>query len=402
LRRSWIVFGLAGALVIVGALVYRPSASASNPRVPASDDEVLQRVPSSKGDPREMRRAELRASLARNPKDVRAATSLARLDVEASRARSDPRYLGYAQAALAPWWDLPDAPTDVLVLRATIRQSQHDFEGSLADLDRVVAHDPGSAQTWITRAVVLTVLGRYDEARKSCDPLDQLAPRLVVTVCRSGIDAVTGQAQPAQGRLKAAVAEAGLSLAPEVRAWAVSTLGEIATRLGRDAEAEQLFQNALAIDADDPYVIAALADLWLDEGRPKEAAKLVESRIDNDGLLLRLVLAEKAAGLPSERTHEDMLASRYDASRLRGDTVHQREQARFELGVRGDAKAALPLATANWKVQHEPWDVRILLECALAAGDAEAARPATLHVEQSHLEDPHIAALVTQIHARLR
>lgn len=36
-----------------------------------------------------------------------------------SRARSDPRYLGYAQAALGTWWDSP-SPPEVRVLRATI------------------------------------------------------------------------------------------------------------------------------------------------------------------------------------------------------------------------------------------------------------------------------------------
>ncbi len=44
------------------------------------------------------------------------------------RARSDPRYLSYAEAALGPFWDLPSPPNDVLVLRATVRQSVHDFD----------------------------------------------------------------------------------------------------------------------------------------------------------------------------------------------------------------------------------------------------------------------------------
>ena len=35
------MFGAIGALVVVGALVYRPAIGASTPRTPTHDDEVL-------------------------------------------------------------------------------------------------------------------------------------------------------------------------------------------------------------------------------------------------------------------------------------------------------------------------------------------------------------------------
>src|SRR5262245_23210282 len=78
------------------------------------------------------------APVALVPGDLAQAVAAARADIDAARARSDPRYLGYAQAALAPWWDAPDAPPDVLLLRATIRQHVHDFDGALTDLSAVL------------------------------------------------------------------------------------------------------------------------------------------------------------------------------------------------------------------------------------------------------------------------
>ena len=60
------------------------------------------------------------------------------------------------------------------------------------------------------------------------------------------------------------------------------------------------------------------------------------------------------------------IAARYDDSRLRGDTVHRREEARFVLGVKHDARGALALARGNWEVQREPWDLRVFLAAALA------------------------------------
>jgi predicted Zn-dependent protease len=284
----------------------------------------------------------------------------------------------------------------VLVLRATIRQSLHDFDGALADLDRVVATVPDDAQAWITRSVVLGVRGRYDEAKASCRPLARLAPEIVVAVCETSIDALTGHASPAYDRLQSALARAqGVSSAETE--WAASTLGEIAVRLGRDADAERAFEAALGIDPDDAYVVAAYADLLLDLGRPAEAAKLCAGKLDNDNLLLRLALAERAEKSPGADAHAEILRARYAASRLRGDTVHRREESRFELGVRGDPASALRLAVANWDVQHEPWDLRVLLAAARAAHDPGAAAPVLAFLDAHHLEDPRIGALAAAL-----
>jgi Tfp pilus assembly protein PilF len=398
MKRSVAVFGAAGLLILVGALFFRPTAKADAPRVPSDDSEVLERLPTGAGNAQERERERLRQGLAAHPDDLRTALTLARLDIETSRARSDPRYLGYAQAALGPWWDLPSPPSEVLVLRATIRQSSHDFEGALSDLDRVVAAAPDDAQAWITRSVVLAVRGRYDEARSSCRPLGRLAPELVLVVCETSIDAVTGAAGPAYDRLEQTIARAP-RLSPAENEWARSTLGEIALRLGHDADAESNFRAALAIDPDDAYVLAAYADLLLDLERPEEAAKLLAGRTDNDGLLLRLALAARHTKGPDAAAYAATLGARFEASHLRGDTVHRREEARFELGIRGDARAALALAIANWGVQREPWDVRVLLESALAAGDVAAARPALAFRDEHHVEDPRIAAIVAKLRA---
>jgi hypothetical protein len=86
------------------------------------------------------------------------------------------------------------------------------------------------------------------------------------------------------------------------------------------------------------------------------------------------------------------LSARFDASHLRGDTVHRREESRFALGLLHDAPRALELAKANWDVQKEPWDVRVLLEAAAAAHDTAAAKPALDFLDRNHLEDPRIRA----------
>ena len=60
-----------------------------------------------------------RAALARAPGNLALALQVARRYSELGRVTGDPRYSGYAQAALLPWWDQAEPPRDVLLLRAT-------------------------------------------------------------------------------------------------------------------------------------------------------------------------------------------------------------------------------------------------------------------------------------------
>jgi tetratricopeptide (TPR) repeat protein len=396
MRSSFIVFGVTAALIVAGAAAFHPSARAGAPRLPTDDAEVLQRTTAGAGDRRTRREAELRRALAVNPADLATALRLARFDIEQARARSDPRFLGYAQAALARWWDDPAAPADVLVLRATIRQSLHDFVGSLADLDVVVARDPDNAQAWITRSVVLTVRGRYDEALASCAPLERLSPPLVSAVCVGSVEAVTGRAESAYARIENALVAAA-SVTPDEHAWAASTLAETATRLGRVDDAERQFRVALAVDPNDGYVLGAFADLLLDAGRAPEVVRLLADRTDNDGLLLRLTLAETATGSPEARGHADMIAARFDAAHLRGDRLHLREESRFELGLRHDAARALAVAVEDFAIQKEPWDVRVFVEAAAAARRPDAALPVLDFLDAHRLEDPHITTVARSL-----
>lgn len=100
-KRSQLVFAATGVLIVVGAIFFRPPATADVPRLPHDDAEVIERLPLRASDPREPRereRARLHEILGTRPGDLRTGLALARLDIELSRARSDPRYLGYAQA----------------------------------------------------------------------------------------------------------------------------------------------------------------------------------------------------------------------------------------------------------------------------------------------------------------
>lgn len=377
-----------------------------------ADDAVVAHVPARGADASAREVERLRAALRTAPLDLAAATRLARLDVTAARDRADPRFLGRAEAALAPWWDRTDAPAEVLLLRATIRQARHEFQPALADLDTLVARSPGSvappilAQAWLTRAVVLGVIARYADALASCARLDGLASPFVQAACQAPWLGLTGRPASAATALAAALDRA--SSAAEV-AWGRSLLADLARAAGDDRGAEALLRSVLSIAPTDGLARATLADLLLDGGRPGEVAALVAGHEEDDALLLRLALAEAQSSppAPSPRapaatdarldTAAAVMAARFRASRERGDVVHRREEARFVLAVTHDPARALGLAAANWEVQREPADARVLLEAALAARSPGAARAALEWVDATHLAWPRLRALAAAL-----
>jgi hypothetical protein len=122
------------------------------PYRPASDTQILERLPFKPNDPVAREMVQLRAELQQNPRDVDAAVRLARRYYNLVAEEGDPRYLGYAQAALVPWWDMPVPPIEVQVLRAGLGQFRHDFAAALDDLSKVIERDPGHAGARSLRA----------------------------------------------------------------------------------------------------------------------------------------------------------------------------------------------------------------------------------------------------------
>lgn len=361
------------------------------PFVPSDDAQVLERL-AERNTPQYRQLKALQAALASAPGDLSSATALAAAHIRIAREEGDPRYLGYAQSALAPWWRDQNAPTPVLVLRATIRQSLHDFDGAVADLGTALQREPRNAQALLTRATVLTVQGKYAAARSDCTALAKVAPEFYVVICVAAIDSVTGRARLASDSLTHALSRLP-RIDPVSRAYAETTLAEIAYRLG-DTAAQDHYTAALRADPRDLYLIGAYSDWLLDQGRYADVIPLVIKETRVDPLVLRLGLAQQALQRPDAVATIGTLRAQFDASRARGDVVHRREEARFELHLDRNPGKALALARENWGVQREPADLRILAEAAAATGDAEALATVRHWLGETGLEYEGVSKLL--------
>jgi Tfp pilus assembly protein PilF len=365
------------------------------PYRPKDDAAVLERLPVRPADPITVELRRLRADLVAAPGDPAAAAALAQRYFELASAEGDPRYIGYAEAALRNWRG-KDAPVEVLFSRGLLRQYRHDFAGALADFEHALQRDPSHASARAWRAAIFMVQADYASAARECGALADRASALAATGCSAFVEATTGNTAGAYQRL----AES-LSREPDapgtLRLWTLTRLAEMAWRLGQTATAEGHFRDALALRITDNFLLAAYADFLLEQGRAAEVVGLLKEQQRSDTLLLRLAIAERHLKRPAARQHEQALADRFAAAALRGERLHLAEEARFLLDLKQQPRAALAAAAENWKAQREPRDAKILLEAAVAASDPQAAAPALRWLEETRFESEQLRRLAGQL-----
>ncbi len=372
----------AGALF----LGWLPMLLSAAPYRPTDEAMVLERLPAGAVSGR------LNAATAT---DAATAVVLARAWIARARQDADPRFLGYAEGALAPWWDAADAPIEIALLRATLLQSRHRFDEALAGINELLRRAPGNAQAVLTQATILRVQGRFEESARACERLASIAPGVPAQVCAASVTGLRGQLGLAADDLARILPSATAQSAP-IQLWYFAERADMAVRAGQPEQALQLYRMALQQTGGDAGLRAAIADILLDLGRPDEVAATVGEDANSELLLLRVAIAARDLGTPRPEL-EARLADAYAAARRRGDSPHLREEARFALEIQFDSIRALALAQENWKQQREPADALILAQAAVAAKRPAAIGVLLQWLQETSSQDTRIDAVLAQV-----
>ncbi len=382
-------------LFLAVSLLLAPVVSAE-PYLPTDSNEVIEAVPEALRGESGKEFAALRAKVDAEPGNRDAAVLFVRKCIEQGRRLSDPRYFGYAEAVLESRLKSASADPELLILRAMILERRHDFAAAKADLLRVVEDLPNSGQAWATLAGVQTVTGDLTAAKESCLKLAALVTPIASISCLSLVGSLTGTAEKSYEVLSSALVsqKSAGAVTPGEELWSLSILSEIAERLGKKAEAEGYYKKALQLDPNDAFTLSAYSDFLLTEKRAAEVKTMLAGKLSNDPLLLRLVIAEKQlndADLPS---HRKLLKSHLDAEIARGEGVHLRERAMFELFVDENAVSALESASENWESQKEAPDLLLLARSAVAAKNAGAMKKVEDWLTSTKWEDARVRELL--------
>lgn len=358
------------------------------PFMPTSDNQVIERLQPRKGplwDEVRLQRSRLEGA----PDSAAPRLAIARTYLQIHQGTGDPRFLGYAEAALLPWAHSSTAPIDVSLVRVHLLQAQHQFDKAGTLLDEILTRDSRQPDAWLQVASISQLRGDFTAARRACAHLIALGEPDIASGCLAAVQGMTG-ASAAGLDLLARQLAADAEPAPAISIWLRTLSAELATGLQRYPEAEEQFRRALRsseqeLGQSNVYLLTACADLLLEQGRYAAVVELLSAHTGPDSTLLRLARAEQQLGLPDRRRHVSELAARMAALVERGDRTHGREQAYFALYLQHDAHAALALAVENWAQQREVIDARLVLDAARSAGAPRAADPVREWIRASGL-----------------
>ena len=153
---------------------------------PTDAAEVLERLPMRPTDASARSLSQLRADVLLAAKETPAAPfaaiRLAEHYFDMAMALGDPRYLGYADAAIKPFAQAKSAA--LLGVRGQLRQYQHHFEAALDNFAAALQLDPQFASAHAWRSALFLVQARYPEAQKECLALQALGRATLYGGCQ--------------------------------------------------------------------------------------------------------------------------------------------------------------------------------------------------------------------------
>jgi tetratricopeptide (TPR) repeat protein len=310
---------------------------------------------------------------------------------------------------LQPWVSRADASGATLRVQADILQNRHDFSGAIRLLDAAIQREPRDAGARLMRASVKVVQGHSADARADCAAVLASGATAAGTVCLAQMFSVTGKLAQAETLLKTVLPRESASpqqvsyspvavpqtFSTQILGWAFWLQADCADRRGDFRAAEQYLRASLAATPTNEGVRAALSDLLIARGALHEAIAVVDLPAPSTGLLERRARAQQLlgdSGLSATRAQIDDLLSL--ASR-RGERPHLREEALLALDVDGNAERALELARANFEVQRETIDARLLVRAARAHGDRDAIETVAKWMRETGFEDRVLADIHT-------
>jgi tetratricopeptide (TPR) repeat protein len=252
----------------------------------------------------------------------------------------------------------------------------------------------------LTLANLDMVQGEYESAGRDCAQVAANNGYMLGIACVGNLRSYVGQAEQSLALLTQ-VDRGSKALPPALSAWIQGLLAETAERLGDWAGAETHYRKALELTPHDNFLLVAYADFLLDRNRPGDVVTLLSDYAQSDTAFLRLALAKAALHSPDVPLYTWIMGARFAALAQRGSDYFGREEVRFALHLQHDPQAALRMAERNWQVQRAPWDVRVLLEAALAARKPESAAPVLAFLRKTTLQDPIIEPLARQAEAAL-
>jgi len=369
------------ALFLLMFLVLTAVVSAA-PYTPKNDDKVvLQLQPLSDID---QQFQQLRVEWKKNPFETDVAAKLARLYLDRSQDRAGERYLGYAQAVLAPWENSPTAPLKIRYLSARLLQAQHQFSAAIEVLNSILKINPRHISARFSLAGVHEARGEYQQGQQVCKKLGAGGEAVLAALCLANFWTLSNKLERGLHLLKSLIYQVET---PALKSWLLGVMAQASFVAGQFEQADQYYQQALALKPKQAYLLTTYADFLLAQNRADAVLKLLSDNVRDARLLLRLALAHRALG--ESRAVESVLSRLrlgFAEAKWRGDKNGMLVEARYLLEFESEFSRALQLAHEHWLVEKSPYVAGLILTLSTKVGKNKASIEVRQWLDQEQVE----------------
>jgi hypothetical protein len=274
---------------------------------------------------------------------------------------------GRAKALLQPLLAKAQFDPQVWYLWARVLQYQHQFTQAQAALDLVLRHQPAHVNSLLLKANIHLVLDQPQQARQTC--LQLLAQTDILLVSTCALEAASYQGKLSASYQQLTKLREQFSVEDKTsQLWMAQVLADMAVRLGKLTEAQQLLARADLPTLPLSYIVQ-WADVQLALGNYASVNRYLSdivkgSNFVDDALLLRLAIAEKHLSLDNDSPWQKQTSARVEIREQRQDSSHAADLARFYIEVSPDPVKAEYWASLNWQFAKLPADAQLLRQAS--------------------------------------
>jgi tetratricopeptide (TPR) repeat protein len=338
------------------------SATDNSLAVPALKERKGELAKTAEWEKTKLKVAELTQAIAANPSDAKPRLQLATIYIAEARITGEhPYYYPAILTILDGVLSLEPKSFEALVLKSSVKMSQHQFAEAKTIADKAKQINPNNAYLYGVLADANVELGNYQEAIAMSDKMQTLKPSLESYSRASYLREIHGDYPGAIEAMTLAV-QAGLP-GSEPHSWSQNTLGYLYEKTGQWDKAEGEYRAILERRPSYAFAIKGLADVY---AAKKDYAAALNELTRAAAMMPEFSFYEKMGdiyALQGERakateTYKEVLDMLKDDEQS-GHTVNL-ELARIHTKI-GDYRSANECAMKEYKVRSKNIDVNHML-----------------------------------------
>ena len=299
--------------------------------------------------------------------------------IEKGRETGDVTYYSLASQSLKEALKIEPDLSPALRHRAYVLYTLHDFSGASRQARAAIRLEPNDSYSYGVLGDAELETGKYDEAADDYEKMVALRNNLYSYSRRAGLESIRGNTEAAVADLERAIHD-GLDTGKprEAVAWVRWQLGNEFFLLGRYAESERQYTDALLTAPGYYRALAGLAQVRAAQGKLEEAAELYTRAIavipfPEYVAALGDVYAKMGRSDEARKQHE--LVEFIGRLNALNKIIYKRVLAYYYADHDIDHKQAVDLASAELKVRKDVYGFDVMAWALCRSGKPSEALP---------------------------